>query len=173
MTHFEVGQPYPNLAPPQTEAGEFLVYDAGLELRAFYPRPRSEEVKAFRNGAASFALAYLDDLIFFLYRFYPLPWAEAVYSQWLVPEERRASPLALEGEQRYLLQVVLADAETGVIRALRQPTLSPETSWALRDLYSRQAQSAPITQAEYQRRASSIQARYQTTELLELAEARR
>lgn len=172
MSTLEIGQPYPNVTPPQNEAGEFLVYDGGLELRVFYPQPSSREVEAFRRGTASFALAYRDDLIWFLYRFYPLPWAEAVYSQWLVPEERRASPQALEGEQRYLLQVVLADAETGVIRALRQLTLTPEMSWALKDMYSRQSQSAPITEAEYQRRAAAIQARHETTALFELAEAR-
>lgn len=78
----------------------------------------------------------------------------------------------LEGEQRYLLQVALGDANTAIIRSLRQLTLTPEMSWALRDMYSRQAQSEPISEAEYQRRALAIQQRYQTDDLLELAEAR-
>lgn len=72
-----------------------------------------------------------------------------------------------------MLQVVLIDADTAVIRAMRTLTLTPEMSWALRDMYSRQAQTRPITQAEYRRRALLVQAHYPTSEALVVnAEAR-
>lgn len=63
MVTLAVGHPYPMLVPPLPEAGEFLAYDGGLELRIFYRAPTAQEVRALRYGVASFALAYHEELI--------------------------------------------------------------------------------------------------------------
>ena len=116
-------------------------------------------------------LLYREDLIWALARFEPgLPWSEAVYTQWLVPESHRMPPQPLGGRgERYLITVVLLDAASGIVRAQRAVTLSPELSWRLRDYYSRQAQSAPIDLREYAERSQRVQAEHTTTQLVTLA----
>jgi hypothetical protein len=48
-----------------------------------------------------------------------------------VPEPERTLPEATQGDDRAVLQVVLVDAEKGIVRGVRSLTLSPEFTRAL------------------------------------------
>lgn len=169
MTRLELNHPYPSLTFPVSEAGEFLIYDAGLELRLFFKNPSSSEVKDIKNGVASFALSYHLDILFLSYRFGTAPWSEAAFSYWLVPEDRRTQLENLFGKQRYLLQVVLVDADTGLIKVLRAITLTPTMSHELRRLYLEQQDSEPVDQAVYLERCNQVYQIFPKSDTLALA----
>jgi hypothetical protein len=137
-TTLAVGKP---LVPGRTawpERADFNYYDAGAELRLFFPTPSPAEVAAVRAGPCDFALVPSGDVLFFLYRFGVVgagaPWSDAPYSWHLVPEELRPLPPApgeLGPEVRALLQVILTDAATGLVRVLRAVSLAPDFTRAL------------------------------------------
>lgn len=162
----EVGKIFPGLSFPSLDAGEYLYYDVGHELRLFWSRPTEREVEAVRSGDAGFGLLYEENLVCLAYRFGDEPVSEAVYSWHLVPRDRRQSPPETGRESRALLTVVLTDAATGIVRVLRGVTLSPEFTRALHERVREQAASAPIDAAEYHRRARRIQDRYPTSDAL-------
>lgn len=173
MASFEIGKPYPNITPPASESGQFLVTSDSLELRLLYRNATPSEVHAIQHGTAAFALAYHEELIWFLYRFHPaIAWSEAPFSQHLVREQHRGIPQPQTGDKHYLLNVVLADADTAVILAIRQITLTSEMSQTLHNMYNQQSQTLPVSQHVYNYRAEHLQRRYPTTEaLLATAEA--
>lgn len=166
-----VGEPHPEVKTPLPEAPQLVINSATIELRIVLNDPTEREVRGIKVGHMDLELLYHHDLIWALVRFEPgLPWSEAVYTQWLVPEEYRRPPQPLDGtEERYLLTVVLLDAATGTVHALRVVTLSTALSWRLRDYYSRQAQTTPIDETEYYARSRRVQTELSTAQLVTLA----
>lgn len=168
----KVGEVYPGLSFPVAEIGEYNYFDAGHELRLFFRSPRRAEIEAVKRERAEFALLVEGSVIFFLYRFGfsdGVPWSDAPYTLHLVPEERRQVPT---GSGRALLTVVLADAQSGVVRAIRAVTLSEEFTATLHETIRDQAASR-WSQAEYDHDLAVAYAEYPDTEsMLEKAIAR-
>src|SRR5262249_3425169 len=127
MCRIQVGKPLVAGRTHWLEAGEFNVYNNGLELRLFFPHPTEAEIRGVKQAACQFALFVAGDVLFFLYRFAGLPWSDAPYSWHLVPSDRRVLPAMQDtGGTRGLLQIILTDAETGIVQVLRAVTLSLE-----------------------------------------------
>lgn len=168
MYSYEVGQLY---HPDRTTWGETPQYNyrgGGHELVLFYGSPTSREIRDVRRGLAQFAFAVEEGVIFFLYRFGEQPWSDAPYSIHLVPEaERTVPPPEATSETRALLNVHLVDADTGLIRANRTLSLSPEFTRGLNASIREQA-ARPFGVSAHERAIRRVYARYPTTrELLD------
>ncbi len=133
MHRLEVGKPYLAGRTSLPEGVQYNFRSGQHELLMWLRNPSKREVESIRSGEAEFALAVHRSVIFFLYRFgESLPWSDAPYSFHLVPAGQRELPQRLATpETRVLLQVVLVDARSTIVRALRVVSLSPEFSRAL------------------------------------------
>jgi hypothetical protein len=165
-------------APTRTrweEGGEYNFMGGMHELRLFWPRLNRRTVDAVRTGQADFALVVSPPVLFLLYQIEgAAAWSDAPYSWHLVPADRRVlpSPVGETEEARDLLQIVLVDAETGIVRALRVVSWSPSFTIAIRLAIAAQAER-PWDPSAYHRRLSEIYAAAPTTEhLLRAATAR-
>jgi hypothetical protein len=170
MYEIEVGKLYAPGVTSWPERGEFLLYDAGLELRLFFGSPTPREVNAVRKGPCRFALKVEGDVLFLLYQFGTedeVPWSDVPFTWHLVPEDRRTLPSAQDtGETRAVLQTVLIDASTGIVRAIRAVSLSPDFTRALLGAIRVQASTPWPGRADYERQLADVYRRYPTTEAL-------
>lgn len=167
----EVGEPYIAGRTSWPEAVEYNYRAGAHELRMFFDSPRAPTINSVRAGAADFALVVEPPVIFLLYRFAPaIAWSDAPYSCHLVPEDQRTLPDAEGPQTRALLHVVLVDAGTGLIRALRLVTFSPAYTRALHDAIREQASSPWLSGPTYDAALADIYRRYPTSaELLKHA----
>lgn len=125
MLALEVGQPYVKGKTQWPEAADYSYRRGQHELRLFMDRPTTHEVEVVRSGLSRFALAVTGPVLWLAFAFGDLPWNTATFNIHLVPEaEREAPPAPTRIQQRALLHVVLVDAATGLVQALRVLALS-------------------------------------------------
>lgn len=163
----EVGKLYSDRRTTWEERADFNWRNGAFELRIFMDRPTREEVWAIRKGRSEFALYQDGPALFLLYRFHPgVPWSDASYTVHLVPvEDRSRMPEVGSAQERWLLTVILVDARTGIIQALRQVTFPLELSHALTEAI-REQERTPWDEAAYDAAIRSVYDRYPTTEAL-------
>lgn len=150
------------------EAVQYLYRAGGHELLFWLRSPTRDEVESIRRGQAWFALYVEQPLIVLLYRFdSAIDWSDAPFSIHLVPPDQRALPAALgeAEESRALLQIVLVDADTGIVRALRQLTWSPAFTAVVHAAIREQA-AKPWDVAAYDRALAALYQRFPTSEAL-------
>ncbi|MBI3654031.1 MAG: hypothetical protein HY231_23620 [Acidobacteria bacterium] len=168
MYKYEVGKLY---HPARTQWPEVTQYNfrAGQhELVLFLNNPTPREREALRRLPCEFGLRVEQDVIFLLYRFGgDVPWSDAPYSIHLVPESERQIPAPeLSAETRTLLQVVLVDARTGLIVAMRAVTLSPEFTAALQHAIYEQHERPWIGASAYDAQIQQAYEKYPTSEAM-------
>jgi hypothetical protein len=141
---------------------------SGCELALFYPEPTAAEVRAVRSDPAQWTLIAGDHVAMFCVRFGVLPWADFPYEAWREAEEHRGVP-AGPGEG-LLLPVVLVDASTGIVKAIRVTNWPAPFADAVRAAVARQL-ARPADDAAA---AAELGALYEhtTEELVALAVAR-
>lgn len=142
MHAVEVGKPY---LPGRTSLAAGVKYNfrAGQhELLLSFHDPSPSKVEAVRSGEAEFALVLYRTVIFFLYRFgEAIRWSDAPYNWHRVPAKQRVIPQLPLPASRALLTVILVDAGSNIVRALRTIAFSPEFSRALHAAIAEQAAS--------------------------------
>jgi hypothetical protein len=162
MNQIEVGQLY---LPPRTEypeGCEFNFYDGGYQLNLYWDNPNKQEIQAVQKGKANFSLLIHEQIIFLLYQFKPLLWGDAPYHYSLVPVDRRSSPKSIEEGQGVLLTIILIDARTGIVRAIRIIGLSTNLSRKLVDAIAIQVAN-PIAPQDYSNRVDQAYSKYPNT----------
>ncbi len=134
-------------------------YQAGdhtllLSMKNLHP----SEIKAIREEPAEFGLYCEDGIIFLLYRFGEiLPWSDSAFSWWNVAEEDRRIPAPQANPaERILLKIILVEAATGVVKAIRVTTFSPEFTERLHRAIRGQASGAEISREEFVARSLAI-----------------
>lgn len=145
------------------------------ELLLFFNRPTPREIEDVKRGAAEFAFLTSEDVLVFLFRFgREILWSDAPYSIHMVPAEQRTVPEPSGAvEPHALLSVILVDASSGIIHALRAVSFSPAFTAALHLAIREQAARPWSGQAAYDRQLTELYTRYPTSEaLLPLATAR-
>jgi len=146
---YSVGKPY---HPDKTIWPEHVEYDyrgGEHELIMFWPDPTIKEIEEVKNGPAEFGLFVEDNVIFFLYKFGTMQWSDAPFSIHLIPEHERVIPGPKHGLHA-ILNIVLVDANNGLIEVLRASTLSPEFTTALEKAIQEQS-SKPFDATEHQK----------------------
>lgn len=162
-----IGKP---LFEGRTELPEAVEYNyqAGdhtllLSMKNLHPK----EVEAVREREAEFGLYCENGLIFLLYRFgEALPWSDSAFSWWNVAKEDRRIPLSpLDPAERILLKIILAEASTGVVKAIRVTTFSPEFTEKLHCAIREQAKGEEFSREEFVARAFKIYEKQTPAEL--------
>jgi hypothetical protein len=132
MHKYEVGKPYIEGRTRWEETADYNYRGGEHELRLFLKTPSAEEIEMIRFGLSRFALAVTGPVIWLAFKFGDLPWSDASFNIHLVPDPERQPPPPLTREQgRALLNVILVDADTGIVQALRLVSFSPAFSNAL------------------------------------------
>jgi hypothetical protein len=162
---YQVGQLYHPDRRIWPERATYQYRGGGHELLLFLESPTAGEITDVRYGDAEFALAVVPPTLIFCYRFGRMPWSDSPYTVHLVPEAERGEidEPVLE-EERALLAVILVDATTGIIRALRAVSLSVDFTDALRQAIREQAGAPWEGEAGYDRAIERIYRQYPSTE---------
>ncbi|GCF11246.1 hypothetical protein [Dictyobacter arantiisoli] len=176
MHEFNVGTLYSKTRTSWPEIAEWNCTRSLNELRLFYYNPKPQEIQAISRGKCEFGLSVKGDIIFLSFRFYGnqpgqagIPWSDAPYSYHMLPDDRKQMPDEnLSSESRSLLQVVLVNANTGILLAIRNVTLSPEFTQALFQAIRDQA-AKPFNQAAYDRQLKRIYDAYNSKQLFAAA----
>ena len=133
MQALEVDKPYPGLRPPLATGSFFNWTAAAAELLLVFDGPSPAEAADVARGASEFALTLAAPAVWLLPRFgRAVRWSDAPFSVHLLPEDQRPDLSGFPSpESRLVLHVVLVDAATAAIKAMRAVSLSPDFSTAL------------------------------------------
>lgn len=177
MHEYRVGAPYHPDRAAWPEIAQYNHRGGGHELVLFLADPTADETEAAARGTAEFALFAEADLLLLLYRFgrpgRGIPWSDAPYSWHMAGSERALPPPTGLAEPHALLTVMLVDAGTGIIRALRVVTLPPALTTALHLAIRDQAARPWPGGDAYDAALADLYRRYPTTEsLLRVSRAR-
>lgn len=117
-----------------------------------------EEIEAVREAEAEFGLYCENGIVFLLYHFgTSLPWSDSAFSWWNVAEEDRRIPAPPENPaERILLKIILVEAATGIVKAIRVMTLSPAFTEKLHDAIREQATGEPFSRNEFVARSLCV-----------------
>jgi len=171
MPVLSVGQPYIAGRTNWPEAAEYNYSVEGHELRLFFPAPTPQEVEDVRKGDAEFALYTAGPVVWLLHRFGRGNWADSPFAWHLVPEDRRARPWEAQELERATITVLLVEAASGILQAIRLLTFSPHFTRQLHAAIERQAE-APWDPAEFDRVLDATYARLSTAEMVRGAVAK-
>ncbi len=121
------------------------------DLHLVFDGIQPAELNAVKAGKAEFGVYTEGDQLFFLYRFGStiIPWSDVPYHVALENKHRPVNLQLLTEQSRALLLVILVDAKTSAIRALRQVTLTPEVTRALWQGVLLQDQKTPPFDYDY------------------------
>jgi hypothetical protein len=171
LHEYKVGALYNPGITRWQERVAYLYRGGGHELVMFLDRPTPEEVEGVRTGRKEFAVAVVGPIIFFLYRFGrrqgdkrpgdAIPWGDAPFSWWLLPEAERSLPNPEPtAPERPLLSITLVDAATGIIKLLSVVSLEPVMAAALNAAIRAQASDASFDTGGYDRALQQAYGRY-------------
>ncbi len=172
-TLLAVGKPYHPDCRVWPEGADYNFRDGTHELRVFLPRASKEEIASVENGPIEFGL--LCDLpdLFVLARFHDKRSQQLVmafdcpYSWHRVASEDRTDPPAWEEvnpSARAVVSVVLMEATTGIVLALRMCTYSPEFTRALHRAIAEQV-AMPYDKITHERRIEDITEQFTSEQL--------
>jgi hypothetical protein len=139
------------------------------ELRIYLSRVTPAEVAAVESGPIEFGLFAEAEGLFLITRFGPRLAFDCSYSWHHVSREERQLPPASDEvppASRALIVIMLVEATTGSVRALRTVSFSPEFTRALHHAISEQA-AAPFDAAAHLRWADGITRQFTTNQLWE------
>lgn len=161
MTELKVGQPFSERKSWRHNSFE-LRYASGLFLlQLCFPSPPEREIKAFSEGAMHIALYCEQNVIFFCFRINNcMDWSDQAFSIQLIHEEDRDIPDT--GNAYVPLSLVLVDADTGIIRALRMVTMTPLFASAFKKRLQIQ-KDTPFSREEHFATVERIYRRYPTS----------
>lgn len=117
-----------------------------------------QEIEAVREAEAEFGLYCENGIVFLLYRFGAhLPWSDSAFSWWNVAEEDRLIPAPqMNPAERILLKIILIEAATGIVKAIRVTTFSPVFTEVLHEVIRQQAKDEPFSRDEFVNRSLQI-----------------
>jgi tetratricopeptide (TPR) repeat protein len=169
MRILQVGKPY---IEGETSLEEAVKYNWSPDEHVFllfFRNPQPHEEKAVRSGKAEFALVIEQDIIFMLFRFHGahqrqqgIDWSDAPYSWHLLPATARRlppEPQRLGPEEHTELHIVLINANTGIVFAIRKVRLSHEFTVQLYQAIRAQA-SRPFDKDAYLRQLDQLYTKY-------------
>lgn len=160
MHTLSVGQLYHPGRTQWPEVGEYNYRAWQHELRLFWRAPSDADIEAVRAGAIHLGLYVRQPVVWLLYRIEgACDWSDAPYSIHLVAGAERTPPDPVTAETRALLTVVLADADTGIVRALRAVSMSPRFTRALHAAIAQQL-AQPFDAAQHEAQIAATYARY-------------
>jgi hypothetical protein len=166
MHRLEVGKPYDPQRRSWPEGADYNYRAGGHEIRIFLRAAARAEVEAVRSGPVEFGF-FADPMGLFLIARFTRMSFDCSYQWHRVAVEDRTLPPAWEEISpalRALIHILLVDAETGVVLALRDVSFSPEFTRALHRAIADQT-VGPYDRAAHQRWADGMTAQHTTDQL--------
>lgn len=156
-----VGEPYIAGRTRFPEAVQYNFRGGQHELLFWVAEPTDREILDIRKGDCEFGLFEEQGALWFLYRFgESFGWSDAPFSIWRVAAQERKLPEPGDGSLA-LLQVILVDAATGIVRGLRAVSLSRALTAALhRAITAQMGIGPPASEEEEDRRVAEVYRRY-------------
>jgi len=136
-----VGSLYQAGATKYPEGAHASITPGGVELALFIDEPTAQEVRTIQGKDFEAYLVEQPNTMLFLAKFGDL-WFEAPYNVHRVPSQFRAWPPAPSQGYGWPLAIVVVDARTGVVRAMRNLALSNRFSSATLRALAEQANRA-------------------------------
>lgn len=158
-----VGQPFSHERSKWEDGRiEYRFFSGNHMLQLCLGQLTPQEIKAFRKNPVRVALFIEGNVIFFIFKIEGcMDWSDQGFSIHLVHEQNRDLP-SLPPGMRTPLNLVLVDADTGIVRALRMVTFSPHFSRLLHDAMRRQIE-LPFEPAVHQAVIQDVYRRYPRT----------
>lgn len=118
------------------DEGISIVIADGSPLLTFNFTVSHSEIKAFSKGAASFALFYEQNMLFFLFKIEGfLDWADLAFTIHLTGDD------AIKPGNAFLpIFLVLTEPNTKIVKGLRMVTVSPDFRMTLAECFRQQAE---------------------------------
>lgn len=164
-----IGEPF---APERTKwphnRFELRYFDGSYLLQICEASPPETSVEAFRHGPMHLGLHFERNVIFFLFKIEgSWAWSDQAFSIHLVDPNDRG-PGDASGEHFVPLSVVLVDADTGLVRALRMVTMSPRFATAFQGFIDRQ-RALPFSRDEHTKAIAAVYSKYRNSKALAAA----
>ncbi len=165
---YEVGKPLVKGVTRYPESSKFDFTQAGPVLIQFYYKPTKEEVESIVNG--KFQIGFTSrtgEVVFILSKFDDWPWSDAPYSVHL------SKPFTFQEmteTQGFGLHIILVDAATGIVKAMRMVGLPHRFSKKLQKAIEEQKKT-PFNEVAYDAKLGILYRRYTTEDLVEMADA--
>lgn len=122
------------------EGAVLHIRDGVLDLLILYNSPTSKEIKDFQTGDIDYRVAYIEDVVYFLFKFGRQPFIECPYLSTMEPTETLQP---LEDETKgYGCLIRLVDVRTGRLEVLRFISFSHQVSKKLKELLDKQADTS-------------------------------
>jgi len=134
-----------------------------LSMKNLHPH----EIEAVTQAEAEFGLYCENSIVFLLYRFGEvLPWSDSAFSWWnLAEEDRRIPEPQANTAERILLKIILIEAATGIVKAIRVTTLSPNFTEKLHTAIREQSAGEEFSRTEFVARSIAIYQKQTPAEL--------
>jgi hypothetical protein len=172
MYEYRVGTLYNANRTRWEEGTEYNYRSNTHEIRLFFKQPKPIEVESVKQGEATFGLMVSGDVILLAFKFGAIPWSDASYTWHRVPAaERTLPPGEMRLEERQLLTVFLINADTGILLAIRQVSLSHDFTVALHQAIREQSRK-PFDQVLFDRQLRKLYSQYHSQDLYKLASVR-
>ena len=162
MYKLEVGKPYQPGRRRWPEGVDYNWRSGGHELRLFLGGATRHEVEAVRSGPVQFGFFAEPEGLFLIARFGTRLSFDCSYNWHRLSADDRTLPPPSEETSpklRAILTIILVEATSGVVLALRGVTFSPEFTRAIHRAIAVQAAGASV-RAGHQRWAEALTARY-------------
>jgi hypothetical protein len=162
MHKLEVGKPYHPDGQVWPERSEYSFRLGGHELRIFLGGATRREVEAVRSGPVEFGFFAEPEGLLLIARFGSQLSFDCCFNWHRVAAEERTLPPPSEEtsrEPRASITIILVEATTGMVLALRGVTFSPEFTRALHRAIADQA-GAPYDRAAHDRWSDGMVARH-------------
>jgi hypothetical protein len=174
MYALEVGKLYNPHRRRWSEGADYNWRSGGHELRIFLDGATPTEIEVIESGPVEFGLFAEPLGLFLVARFGRSLSFDCSYHWHRVSAEDRTPPPPSEDispELRALLTIILVDASTGIVQALRTATFSPEFTRALHRAIADQV-GAPYDRGAHDRWVKGMVGRHTTNQLWTLCTVR-
>ncbi|WP_205327071.1 hypothetical protein [Glycomyces sp. YM15] len=148
---FKVGEPFAAGKTRWPEGPRLSITPSGAHLTLFFDRPDTAEVKAVRRAPARFAWIRGEQGAVLAFNFIDtksgagVPWSDAPYHHALQPDGRRDLPG--DPGTGMFCTIMLIDASTGIIKAIRGVSWPAAAADAVRDTFAAQLETGYHEQA--------------------------
>lgn len=169
---FEVGGLFIPGKTQYREAAVLEYTESGPLLLLAIIGPTAKEVEAVKAGKIELALYEREPVLWFLFKIHGFgPWSDAPFSIRLYDGRDRKFDWSeeIEDGMGLGLQIILVDAGTGIVKALRFIAMPTDFSREFRAAILRQLER-PFSADEYNREISRIYANYSSDDLADRAD---
>jgi len=164
MHRIAIGEPYDASVSDWPEGCHYNYDVSGHSLHYLYNGPLPIEISSVQRGQAQFGLYVRGPVTFLLHQFGEMPWNDAPYSWWLVPEDERKLP-EVSDDLHALLRVIMLDTCTGLVVALRVLTFSPEFTKRLHQAIRLQSERS-FSRSRHDQIVRDVYSRFTTDDLV-------